>query len=91
VDLTKCRLRCASKKGVKFLYGQPGLADDGSKRARLEVARGVAWNGHYSRRIIQMCQDVVAADDAVDNKSRSRERPYDTPAAHCGQSRGRHG
>lgn len=38
-----------------------------------------------------MCQDVVAADDAVDNKSRSRERPYDTPAAHCGQSRGRHG
>jgi hypothetical protein len=88
--LTKAAFCSALKQLVEFFYGQSGLPNDGAKRARFKVARGMARHRDYSRRITRMRKNVVAADDAIDDKCRSRQRPHDALAADRGQSRRSH-
>ena len=90
VHLTECGFHFVSKQLVEFLHGQAGLSDNRPQGTGFQVARGVAGNCYHSGCIERVRQNMVAAYDAVDHKSRSGESPYDAPAANRRQSRGSH-
>src|SRR5712691_4074052 len=84
-----CRLRASSRANhtsrlseqlIELLHREAGLSDDRAKRTRFEIATGVNGHRHGPRRVSREHHDVMAADDALGYKPRTRKRTYDAPA-----------
>jgi hypothetical protein len=57
------------KQRLKLIEAESGLFNDGTERARLEVAARMDWHGDGSRRIAGEDPNVMTADDPICHES----------------------
>src|SRR5271165_6462956 len=92
VDAVRCAIEAQSgliernagvpelKQLLEFLHAEPGLPDNGPKRAWFEIAAGADRDCDGSRRIVGERHQVMTADDPIDHESGAPEGSNDALA-----------